>query len=182
MAIFYDSKITLADNSIKNANDIKIGDVVLGLFGYFNTVTKIYIKHNEITDRNARKIFNINDNLKITGSHLIWSKVGWACIQRDLYFYQPEEGWKNDYGDTFLNVNKLSQEQVVPFGPALPIELFYYDSFVISNCVDITNKIIDGTELLGFETDGSHSCIANGFIISAMARNDNFDYKKGIKI
>ena len=80
------TKITMADGSEKNIEEVKIGEKVLGYDGSINTV----IKYDRPTIGD-RSIYIINRKVKVTGEHPFLAKDGWKVADLELFWQQRKD-------------------------------------------------------------------------------------------
>ncbi len=80
------TKVTMADRSKKNIEDVKIGEKVLGTYDIAHTV--IDLARPAVNDRST---YLINDQVEFTPEHPFLTKEGWKVVDLDLFHkYQKE--------------------------------------------------------------------------------------------
>jgi hypothetical protein len=165
------SMVRMYDGSYKRIDEIKIGDKVDGGHGLVNNV----IAYHEI-ELGKQPIYTINGRHKTTREHRHYTTEGWAAI--DTTAAAPEyvheitidnNGTKEKRKNIKLKYEIVKQLKVgmslmTNNGPEL-IET------IEENWDEDTNQLV-----YTLVCDGSHAHIVNGVIVSAWARDDDFDY------
>ncbi|MCK4636043.1 MAG: hypothetical protein KAT32_04195 [Candidatus Moranbacteria bacterium] len=75
------SQVLMSDNSTKNIEEIKVGDYILTREGEDNeklVKAKVIKEHKVEVDG----YFIINNNLKVTGNHIVWTKNNWKRVDQ----------------------------------------------------------------------------------------------------
>lgn len=174
-----DAKISMADGSVKNFEDIKVGDLVLGAFGEINPVLAIYYS----------KMGNV-PMYKINNEHDCTDDEVFVTTNKEFYCINPEQGttgniagWKDAYemdlgngitemwkspwsiGLVDLKLQKAGKGielQTITGGRVLETFEPYY--------------IPPETQLYNCAVGGSHTMMINGYAHTAWVRQDDFDY------
>ncbi len=86
------TQVTLADGSTKSIEDIKTGDIVLS-YDLANKRTFPQVVSRLLVHENVSGYLLVNDSLKVTGNHLVWSPSKNAWVHADTLVI----------GDTLMN-------------------------------------------------------------------------------
>ena len=147
------TQIIMADNSIKNIEDIKVNDYVYayneqtGLFE-IHQVIKSYVHHN--TPRVISVIFSNGLVLNMTPGHPILTTEGWKSrdIENSLIEHNTIATWLN-IGDTIINISND-----------------------IIQIVDIQEKNIpDNFDTYNIEVETCHTFLVNGLVVHNAKNN-----------
>jgi hypothetical protein len=135
------TKVTMADGTLKNIEDVREGDKVMSSDG---TNTVLGIPSHEI---GSGTLYSINSEVEVTGDHPFLSREGWKVIDVE-YFYSLDRSLdepvsKLEVGDILLTENgKESVESIEVVKTRQPDEVLY-----------------------DLELDGDRTYIANGFVV-----------------
>lgn len=167
-----DALVTMADGSKKRIDNIRVGDVVDGGFGYKNEVLAYHIGALA-----SNKLFTINDTHKTTSEHRHWTTDGWAAIDvsKATTDYTTIVTVDNN-GTQAPRLNKRFRNTPVStlkVGMTLVTETG--DLEKIETIIEDTSYGAD-TPVYTLIMGGSHSHIANGKIVSGWAHDEDFDY------
>jgi len=92
------TKITMADGSLKNIEDVKVGDKVTGR----NKVNTVFGYKRPIIG--SRSTYIINGKVEFTGDHPFLSEEGWKVADLELYYGHPRD---SDIEPTQLKVGDV---------------------------------------------------------------------------
>ena len=144
------TKILLANGKIVMIEDLKVGDIVIGLNGAHNKVTDIHV-----IPKGTRRIYAFNEGRYfVTDSHIFMTKDGWKAIN--------DKAGQKKY--PHLKVGKLKQGD----------ELVTNHGYILLK--RIRSKMIERTLLYDPEMDGNHTYYADGFLV----HNPCVEYGYGI--
>lgn len=152
----------MADGSVKNIEDVKIGEKVVGLNGINNVINLI---RPLLGDRYLIEL----PGLLTSAEHLFWIKVD-----------GKEQFGTNDYNQ-YIREKRISKTYV---------GLTKTEPYIITEAVDyktlygwinayrkvLHNQHIPSMQLYQLETDGSHTYTANGYYVGGEVRDDDYDY------
>lgn len=164
--------IRMYDGSYKRISEIRIGDKVDGGYGYINTV----IAYHKI-ELGRQPIFTINGRHRTTKEHRHFTTEGWAAI--DLSAAAPEY----IHEITIDNMGTKEKRKNIKFKQTSVTQLKVGMSLMTNAGPELIESIeIDYNEdpsqyVYTLVCDGSHTHIVNGVIVSAWARDDDFDYE-----
>lgn len=163
--------VRMGDGSYKRIDQIRIGDRVDGGYGYVNTV----IAYHEI-EMGRQPLYVINGRHRTTREHRHYTTDGWAAI--DIEASAPEyvhEITIDNNGTKERRKNiKLKDSKVLPLEVGM--------SLMTNNGPELIESIVpiydeDPNQLVyTLVCDGTHAHVVNGIIVSAWARDDDFDY------
>jgi len=157
------TKVLMEDGTEKNIEDVVVGDRVAGLSG-INEV--IALKRPILGDKPFMKLSD--DSLFVVASHNFWVKVDKEELfgNNDIAGYWIEQITCEDYfgleKDEPVNIDcqeveyatvdgwKLNKAEIIPYDPTT-----------------VTYQLV---------CDGSHTFIANGYVVGGDIRDDDFDY------
>lgn len=154
------TKILMANNSIKNIEDIKINNLVMAYDEEKNIfipkkVTKSYIHHN--TPSMVRITFTNNDILELTPGHPLYSTNGWKSLDIENSLYEHGTiATLLHVGDEIIGINENKIVQSIEY---LNIGV-NYDSYNI-------------------EVEDCHTFLANGLVAHNMKVNLTSAYATG---
>lgn len=155
------TKVTMADGSVKSVEDVKPGEVVLGLFGQENVVLDQIVCHIEP----GHNTYVINGEVRMTGEHLLWTGAGWAAV--DLAFYSK---WHADRKATGLAVGidpiKVRQLNVGD-------RVFNDGALVVVESLEVQVAEAD-EDLFSFELTGDKTFVANGYGVESKTFTEGF--------
>lgn len=165
------SMVMMSDGSYKRIDQIKIGDRVDGGYGYVNTV----LAYHEAA-LGMQPIYVINGRHRTTGEHRHYTTEGWAAINT--------EAAKTEKAHEIVVDNDGTREKRknIKFNNTNVIPLKVGMSLITNSVPELIESIVplyneDPDQLVyTLMCDGSHSHIVNGVIVSAWARDDDFDY------
>jgi hypothetical protein len=138
-------KVSMADGSLKNIEDVKIGEKVKGEVGATNTVLGY-----ERPVIGSRKTYIINSKVEFTGDHPFLSKEGWKVADMNLFkaFPRtlPKEPTKLNIGDVLITESGEIVLETLEEKTDRPAEEMVYDlkldgnntytveGFIVHNC------------------------------------------------
>jgi hypothetical protein len=167
-----DALVTMADGTKKRIDEIRVGDIVQGGFGYKNEVLAYHIGPLA-----SNKLYTINGIHKTTPEHRHWTTDGWAALDvgKATTDYATVVTIDNN-GTQAPRLNKRFRStpvQTLKVGMTLITETGAFekiDSIEQDTTYDETTPVY--TLIMG----GSHTHIANGKIVSGWAHDIDFDY------
>lgn len=166
-----DALVTMADGTIKKIEEVKIGEKVNGGYNVTNTV----IAYHKIKMGN-QPLFTINGKHKTTSEHRHWTTDGWAAL--DLNAAAPEyihEITIDNFGSKERRKNvKLKDSKPVTLKRGM--ELITAQGKELIETIEIDWHQDPDQYVYTLICDGSHACVVNGIVVSAWARDDDFDY------
>jgi hypothetical protein len=171
-----DTMVTLYDGSTIQIKDIKVGDKVIGGYGYINDV--IGIDKYKVTPTNC-KMYIINGSHITSDNHRHWTQNGWAAIR--------SSHWSKDklincrIPVIVDNIGTVSSMPLLNMQKDDPTTLEIGSVLVTdTNQEPIVSieKIPEYQEeyIYSLITTGSHTHLANGKIVSGWAHDQDFDY------
>jgi hypothetical protein len=167
--------VAMADGSFKRIDEVKVGDQLIGGFGYVNTVMSLDIPYLE-----DRSIYWINGKHNTTGEHRHWTTRGWASIDPVATMVEHNQ-WYKVFAD---NYGTIEMRQLVKFTKTKIYSLVVGDEFVcLDGSIERVNSIIADdsfdpkTPVYTLQMSGSHTYVVNNKIVSGWARDDDFDYE-----
>ncbi len=174
-----DAKITMANGSIKDFRDLKVGDIVVGAFGELNPVLALYYS----------KMGNI-PMYKINNDHDCTDDEVFVTTDKKFYCIDPTPGttgvlagWKEAY-EMDLG-NGMSDVWVSPWAVGqVDIELNKATPGIEIQTINGGRKLETfepyylppETHLYNCVVGGSHTIMINGYAHTAWVRDDDFDY------
>lgn len=173
-----DAMVRMADGTLQRIDQIKIGDVVSGGYGFKNNV----IAYHKIKIGN-QPLFTINGKHRTTREHRHWTLEGWAAIDTDAGKTEfthcitidnngTTENRKNiKFTRTPITYLKMGSVLINEYGDEEPVETVKVDWSPDPEMYVYTLVL-----------DGSHSHIVNGYIATGWARDDDFDYTTWTKL
>ena len=165
------SIVAMADGSIKTIDSVLVGDKVLGGYGQINTV----IAYHKVK-LGKQPLYNINNRHKTTQEHRHWTTSGWTAI--DIASAAPEyvhQIYIDNNGTTEMRKNvKLKYSTVLPLESGMT--LVTGSGAEVINSIDADYNADPEQFVYTLICDGSHTCLVNDVVVSAWARDDDFDY------
>ena len=167
-----DALVTMADGTKKRIDEIKIGDVVDGGYGYKNTVQMFHA----IRIGN-HPMYIINGRHRTTGEHKHWTTDGWAVI--DL---------KSGTSPTALLVNvdnegtkELHRNTKLQHTPTLELKvgmtLLTTNGEELIESIEVDSSFGRDNFVYTLVTDGSHThIVSDNIIVGAWVRDVDFDF------
>jgi len=170
----HNSKVKLADNSIQNLADVKIGEKVIGAFGEINTVIA-----KEQVKLAGRKLYNINNEHYTTDEHphITTDKKFYAVNVANIY---TEWGGKypcivDNAGTIKLVHNKgLNKGRVKEMHAGITLQ-------TVNGGKELTSLIAEDSNeeyVYNLIVDGSHTYTVDDYAVTSFPREDDFDYDK----
>lgn len=167
-----DTLVTMADGTQKRIDQIMVGDIVEGGYGFKNRVL-MYHK----TKPNGTAVYIINGRHRTTKEHKHLTTVGWAAIDPQtsvkptlLYMNVDNEGTKEWHANrkcTRTTTHKLE----------VGMYLLTLDGEELVESIAIDHTFDPNEFVYTLCTDGSHTHIAsNNLIVGAWLRDYDFDY------
>lgn len=167
-----DALVTMADGSKKRIDQVRVGDIVDGGFGYKNEVLAYHV--GELA---SNKLFVINGTHKTTPEHRHWTTDGWAALDvgKATTDYTTMVTVDND-GTQAPRLNKrFKNTPVATLKEGMTLVTENGDLEKIKSIVEDTTYD-KSTLVYTLIVGGSHSHIANGKIVSGWAHDEDFDY------
>ena len=165
------SSVTMADGSIMPIDSVRIGDKVLDGYGMINTV----IAYHKIK-LGTYPMYTINKRHQTTQEHRHWTTDGWTAI--DTVSAAPEyvhEIYIDNNGTTEKRKNtKLKYSSVSTLKTGMT--LITSNGPVIIDSLEADYSADPDQYVYTLVCDGSHTCLVNDIVVSAWARDDDFDY------
>jgi hypothetical protein len=161
----------MADGSYKRISDVKIGEKVDGGYSLVNTV----IAYHKI-ELGKQPMFTINGKHRTTREHRHWTTDGWAAF--DLLASAPEYV----HEITVDNNGTKEKRKNVKLKDSKVVQLKLGMTLLTSNGPEVIESIqVDWNQdsnqyVYTLVCDGSHACIVNDVIVSAWAKDEDFDY------
>jgi hypothetical protein len=171
-----ETPVTLEDGRKVPIAAVRVGDRVRGGFGHINTVIAI-----DKTRLGSRPLMVINGFHRVTAEHRHATRKGWASVSPEAIrkeFQQPHPVIVDDAGTIeWWIMQGFAHTEITSLqvGHELLHESGVEGQLVSSIVADWSPG--PEQELYCLVTDGSHTFLANGFIVSGWARDDDFDYR-----
>jgi len=170
-------KVLMADNTYKNIEDIKVGDKVIGAYGFINIV-----QYLQKPKRDNRVIWNV-DGLLMTSEHGILNG------DKDGFMYVSMEMGASEYGTYEEAIDGNGNRVKVKFDGLTKTkrESLHVGSFVASQhgkreITTLHETDIDDEYVYHILVDGDRTyCIEDTFV-SSFASDNRFDYKRGVML
>lgn len=167
-----DALVTVADGSKKRIDEIKIGDVVQGGYGYLNNVQMIH----ESTLGSA-KMYVINGRHRTTSEHKHLTTEGWAVIelstgtaQTRIRMTVDNNGKKEWHTNT-----KLQRTKTLELKVGMTLVTTTGNELITS--IEIDESYNSDALVYTLCTDGSHThIVSENLIVGAWLRDNDFDY------
>lgn len=165
---FIGNTLVLMSNYImKKIKDVKIGDKVITATGV-GTVTKI---HRSILG-NKRSIYTFKDkSLYFTGEHQMWikkdNKEYFGVVDWTQHMREKDELRYPEFKGRTLSIDPMLIDKPVQFATVNGWKL---DEPIMDRSFN------DDTEVYGLFVDGSHTMIANGYLVAGFPDERDFDY------
>lgn len=163
--------VRMADGTYKRIDEIRVGDRVDGGYGYINNVVAYHV-----IELGRQPMYVINGRHRTTKEHRHYTTEGWAAI--DIEAAAPEYAHEivvDNEGTRERRKNvKLKDSKVIPLRVGMSL-MTNNGPELIESMVPIYDE--DPEQLVyTLVCDGTHAHIVNGVIVSAWARDDDFDY------
>ena len=167
-----DCEVVMSDGSVKRIDEVLVGDILDGGFGYKNEVLAYHVGPLALN-----RLFIINGTHKTTPEHRHWTTDGWAAIDvgKATNNYTTLVNIDND-GNKQARINKRFKNTPVH---ALKIGMTFVtmdgETEQVESIVEDTSadrETLVYTLIMG----GSHTHIANGKIVTGWAHDEDFDY------
>ncbi len=167
-----DALVTMADGTKKRIDQICVGDIVQGGFGYKNEVLAYHIGPLA-----SNKLYTINGTHKTTPEHRHWTTEGWAALDvgKATTDYTTVVTIDN-LGGQAPRLNKRFRNtpvQTLKAGMTLVTETGELETI---KSIEQDTSFDEATPVYTLIMGGSHTHIANGKIVSGWAHDDDFDY------
>lgn len=164
--------VTMADGTQKRIDQIKIGDVVDGGYGYKNTVQMFHVIRI-----GKYPLYIINGRHRTTGEHKHWTTDGWAVIDLNtgtspttLLMNVDNEGTKELRRNTKLEHTPTLQLKV-------GMTLLTTDGEELIESIEIDSSFGERELVYTLVTDGSHThIVSDNIIVGAWVRDVDFDF------
>lgn len=161
----------MADGSLRRIDRVLIGERVDGGNGLVNTV----IAYHKIK-MGSQPMFTINGKHRTTREHRHWTTEGWSAI--DLNAAAPEY----EHEITIDNKGTTEKRKNIKLKDSKPVQLKKGMFLITASGKELIESIeVDWNQdpnqyVYTLVCDGSHACIVNNIVVSAWARDDDFDY------
>lgn len=167
-----DCVVRMADGTEKRIDQVLVGDILDGGFGFKNEVLAYHVG-----PLSTNKLFTINGTHKTTPEHRHWTTEGWAAIDvgKATSDYTTLVNIDNS-GNKALRLNKRFKNTPVT---GLKVGMtFITETGNQEKIISITEDTTFGEETLVYTLimGGSHTHIANGKIVTGWAHDEDFDY------
>lgn len=167
-----DAMVTMADGSKKSIDQIKVGDIVEGGYGYKN---KVQMLHSIKIGKS--KLYIINGRHRTTGEHKHWTTDGWAVINLDrgtkqttLLMTVDNDGTKELHRNTKFSRTETHQLKV-------GMTLITTDGEELIESIEVDTSFSEESLVYTLCTDGSHThIVSDNLIVGAWVRDVDFDY------
>ena len=165
------TKVTMSDGTLKNIEDVEIGERVLGKNNKINQVTGL-----ERPIVGSRKTYIINNKVEATGDHPFWTTEGWKVNDLEYKLEILKNSNKVYQGENPINEDTISQLKVG-------------DILFTKNGQEKIEKIEVRTDRPFAETvydlnlDGDHTYFANDFSVHNCGREEPYtcdSYDEGL--
>lgn len=167
-----DALVTMADGSQKRIDQIQVGDIVDGGYGYKNRVQM----YHEIP-LGDWPMYIINSRHRTTGEHKHLTTDGWAVItlptgtkKTKLLMTVDNNGKKEWHTNTKFERTATHQLKV-------GMTLITTDGYELIESIEVDAAFDKNEKVYTLCTDGSHTHIVSGnLIVGAWVRDIDFDY------
>jgi len=156
--------ILMADLTWKPIENIRIGEYVYGL-NEINQVIDLY--RPRLGDR---QLMELPGNLVFSGEHLFWIKKPNGKQQfgtNDFNAYKREQR----YSPIYIGLTKTE-----PYVITEPVEHAHLDGWKVAYRKVLYNLHDSNLQLYHLIVDGSHTYIANGYVVGGEVRDDDYDF------
>lgn len=166
-----DALVRMADGSLRRIDRVLIGEKVDGGNGLVNNV----IAYHKIK-MGSQPMFTINGKHRTTREHRHWTTEGWSAI--DLNAAAPEY----EHEITVDNEGTTQKRKNIKLKDSKPVQLKKGMFLITASGKELIESIeVDWNQdpnqyVYTLICDGSHACIVNNIVVSAWARDDDFDY------
>jgi hypothetical protein len=157
-------------------SEVRVGDILIGGFGYLNEVLAI-----DKTKLGARPLKVINGYHRFTQEHRHVSPEGWVSFDAEATMAEHNQ-WFDVIVDNAGTVEprlmlKFTKTPILPLRPGVSLlkEDGYLSEFVTA--IEDDWSFSADKPVYSLVMSGSHTFLANGFIVSGWARDDDFDYE-----
>jgi hypothetical protein len=156
--------VLMADGSLKPIEEVQVGEQVAGLDG-INRVVDLY----QPVLGNYRSMYTFTTrDLFFTAEHPFWVRTSegenWGVHAYSEYLYEKRYTHVNPDGTYFGPTRD-------PYAMTEPTEHAHMRGWLTKKAV-VDRSFGDDTRLYQLITDGSHSFLANGYLVSGRTRND----------
>ena len=164
------SQVTMSDGSLKNIQDVEIGDLVLGAFLEVNAVLglqRILVKHNKL--------------IQINGRHITTTHHPHLCANTAFGVFENiiSDVYGKNYiitgskGPTVRTLDGLSSERIGSY--AVGTELKTLQGTQMINTI-VKVELPEEDLLYNLVVSGSHTYFVNGFAVTGWPSESDFDY------
>ena len=165
--------VLMEDLSWKKIEDIHKGDKVIGLNNTVNTVLQPY----KTVVGNRRSIMTFQDNSIFWSSeHAFWIKSEdqeyFGTHDYNQYLREKNDIIQMDDGSVFIYGGLTKKPPIVI---TTAVDYAHIEGWKKQLAI-IDNSFPSDTEVYSLIVTGSHSYIANGYVVSGFAHDDDFDY------
>lgn len=168
-----DAIVAMADGTSKRIDEIKIGDMLVGGYGYINRVEAIHI-----APLGNNTLYIINGKHRTTKEHKLWTTEGWAVIEptigktRTMILLDVD----NDSTKKLRRNYKLNKTPTLKL--SVGMSLVTTDGEELIESIEIDRSYSNTDLVYNLVTDGSHTHLISGnLIVSAWATDIDFDYE-----
>lgn len=165
--------ILMADLSWKKIEDIVIGEQIIGLNNMINTVLQPY----KAVVGNRRSMMTFQDkSIYWSSEHAFWIKHNgeeyFGTHDYNQYMREKNDIIPMDDGSEFIYAGLEKRHPIVI---TTDVEYAYMDGWKKRTAI-IDRSFPQCTAVYSLIVDGSHSYIANGYVVSGFAHDSDFDY------
>ena len=165
--------VLMDDGTWKEIQEVEVGEKVLGLNGV-NTVQALW----ETTVGNRRSVWTFPEqDIYFSGEHLFWIKkpTGEEWFGTHDYTQYLLEKRYHSYPVDGKQVKYVGLFKSDPYVITEPVEYAHITGFVKQAALVCRDFGVE-TKLYNLVVDGSHTFIANGYVVSGEVRDDDYDY------
>ncbi|MDR3563487.1 MAG: Hint domain-containing homing endonuclease [Negativicutes bacterium] len=166
------TKILMADGTKKNIEDVVVGELVIGMDGKPSKVFNV-----KVVPLEEQVWMTMEDgSIYSTGAHFYWGRLsdkeGWGCSASEEHDEKIRAGLKPNLKEGYLDFEDAE------------VEYATIDGWKRNRSIIISG---DPEEMIyQLEVEGSHSYIANGYVVGGKVTDEDFDYQtiqwEGLKL
>lgn len=167
--------VSLTDGRRIKISEVRVGDILLGGFGHQNVV--LGIDRSKLGNRPLKVL---NGYHRFTEEHRHVSPQGWVSMNAEATMAEHNQ-WYNVIVDNAGTIAprlmvKFTKTPILPLRPGVTLlKGDGYEAELVTAIEDDWSRSED-EEVYSLVMSGSHTFLANGFIVSGWARDDDFDY------
>lgn len=167
-----DALVTMADGTQKRIDQVRVGDVVDGGYGYKNRVQMFHAARI-----GKAKLYIINGRHRTTGEHKHWTTDGWAVI--DLLTGKSPTAFLMNVDNE--GTKELRKNTKLQHTPTLQLKvgmiLLTTNGEELIESIEVDHTFREDSFVYTLVTDGSHTHIVSGnIIVGAWVRDVDFDF------